>query len=107
VEYTLVQTEKGPLADKVELIGEPPKAESEGRCTGTVEWFNDEKGYGFIVGDDDGEEIFVHFKEIVIKKAGFRTLESGQKVEYDLVQSENGARAFNVKMINLPSSQSG
>lgn len=61
---------------------------------GTVKWFNSEKGYGFIECDD-GEDVFVHFTGI--QEEGFRTLEEGQAVEFDLVEGNRGPQAANVK----------
>ena len=61
---------------------------------GTVKWFNPEKGYGFI-SQNDGEDLFVHFSEI--KMDGFKTLDEGQKVEFDLVAGNKGPQADNVR----------
>ncbi|MBE7462507.1 MAG: cold-shock protein [Planctomycetes bacterium] len=63
--------------------------------TGKVKWFNDQKGYGFITPDDGGKDIFVHHSSIVAE--GFRSLAEGQAVEYEVVQSEKGPKAANVK----------
>ena len=60
---------------------------------GTVKWFNAEKGYGFITGED-GKDVFVHFS--AIQGDGFKTLDEGQKVTYDLVQGNRGMQAANV-----------
>ena len=60
---------------------------------GTVKWFNAEKGYGFITGED-GKDVFVHFS--AIQGEGFKTLDEGQKVTYDLVQGNRGMQAANV-----------
>lgn len=60
---------------------------------GTVKWFNSQKGYGFIVGED-GNDVFVHFSAIQVD--GYKTLEEGQKVEYDIEQSPRGPQAVNV-----------
>lgn len=54
---------------------------------GTVKWFNAEKGYGFI-SQADGEDLFVHFSEI--KMEGFRTLDEGQKVSFEITEGQNG-----------------
>ncbi|EKP95111.1 MULTISPECIES: cold-shock protein [Thermaerobacter] len=62
--------------------------------TGTVKWFNAEKGYGFITRDDGQGDVFVHFSAIV--GAGYRTLEEGQKVTFDVVEGEKGPKAQNV-----------
>ncbi|MFQ6117664.1 MAG: cold-shock protein [Candidatus Bipolaricaulia bacterium] len=60
---------------------------------GTVKWFNNSKGYGFIQ-QDNGDELFVHFTGI--KGQGFRTLREGQSVEFDIEQDAKGPRAVNV-----------
>lgn len=60
---------------------------------GKVKWFNAEKGYGFIE-HEGGEDVFVHFT--AIQGDGFRTLEEGQDVEFEIVQGERGAQAANV-----------
>lgn len=65
--------------------------------TGTVKWFNADKGYGFIVGED-GEEIFAHFSEI--QTEGFKSLDEGEKVEYDVVSSDRGPQASNIQKIS-------
>ena len=64
--------------------------------TGTVKWFNAEKGYGFIK-DEEGKDIFVHFSSI--NSDGYKTLEEGQKVTYDLVESDSGQQAKNVTVV--------
>ena len=60
---------------------------------GTVKWFNAEKGYGFIEGSND-EDIFVHYS--AIKSEGFKTLDEGQAVTFDVTQSDRGPQASNV-----------
>ncbi len=61
--------------------------------TGTVKWFNNEKGYGFI-DQDNGEDIFVHYS--AIEQEGYKTLCEGQKVEFELVETTKGLQALNV-----------
>lgn len=63
--------------------------------TGTVKWFNDTKGYGFIAGSEGGD-VFVHFSEIIQPEGTFKSLEIGQKVFYEIEQSERGPKAKNV-----------
>ena len=64
------------------------------RTTGVVKWFNAEKGYGFITPDDGGKDCFVHFS--AIQGGGFRKLEEGQKVEFEVGQGQKGPQAENV-----------
>lgn len=64
--------------------------------TGKVKWFNAQKGYGFITRDDGGD-VFVHYS--AINGQGYRTLEEGQKVEFDVVQGEKGPQAANVTVL--------
>jgi CspA family cold shock protein len=71
------------------------KGES-GMATGTVKWFNDAKGYGFIT-QDEGEDIFVHFSEI--SGEGFRSLAEGQKVEFEVTAGPKGKKAANVRKV--------
>jgi cold shock protein len=63
------------------------------RSTGTVKWFNDAKGFGFITMEG-GEDVFVHFSAIQAK--GFRSLAEGSQVEFDVVQGPKGLQAANV-----------
>ena len=65
-------------------------------ATGTVKWFNADNGFGFITVDN-GDEVFVHFSEI--QGNGFKTLEEGQKVEFDVTQSDRGPQASNVQKL--------
>ncbi len=66
------------------------------RKEGTVKWFNNSKGYGFIQ-QQDGEDLFVHFKSIVAD--GFKTLEEGQKVEFEIGEGQKGPQALEVKLV--------
>lgn len=68
----------------------------EERETGTVKWFSDRKGYGFIAREE-GEDVFVHFSEI--QQDGFRKLEKGQKVEFTLAEGEKGLQAQEVVVL--------
>ena len=62
-------------------------------ATGTVKWFNADKGYGFITVDN-GDEVFAHFSEI--QSDGFKTLEEGQKVEFEITQGTRGPQASHI-----------
>ena len=64
--------------------------------TGTVKWFNDAKGYGFI-SRQNGEDVFVHFS--AIQASGFRSLQEGQQVQFDVVKGPKGWQAENVKSV--------
>jgi cold shock protein len=63
-------------------------------ATGTVKWFNDAKGYGFITPEDGGKDLFVHHSQI--NSSGFRTLVEGAKVEYESREGTKGPEATNV-----------
>ncbi len=64
-------------------------------ATGTVKWFNDQKGYGFIAPDEGGKDLFVHHSNIVAE--GYRSLKEGQKVEFEPGQGRKGPEATNVR----------
>lgn len=66
-------------------------------ATGTVKWFNAEKGYGFITPEDGAKDLFVHFS--AIQAEGYKTLTEGQKVEYEATQGQKGPQASNVRVI--------
>jgi cold shock protein len=66
-------------------------------ATGTVKWFNDQKGYGFIKPDDAGKDLFVHHSAIVGN--GFKSLAEGAKVSYDTEQGQKGPAAANVQLV--------
>jgi len=63
-------------------------------ATGTVKWFNETKGFGFIAPDEGGEDLFAHFSAIQSK--GFRTLTEGQKVSFDVTTGPKGKQASNI-----------
>jgi CspA family cold shock protein len=63
--------------------------------TGTVKWFNDAKGYGFITPAGGGEDLFAHFKEI--QGTGFKTLKEGQRVEYVSARGQKGMQATQIR----------
>jgi len=66
-------------------------------ATGTVKWFNDAKGYGFITPDAGGKDIFVHFSAIL--GDGFKTLAEGAKVEFEETEGQKGPEARNVQIV--------
>lgn len=65
--------------------------------TGTVKWFDSQKGFGFITNEQSGKDIFVHFSGIALN--GFKTLEEGQQVSFDTTQGPRGKQAVNVNYI--------
>lgn len=65
--------------------------------TGTVKWFNESKGFGFIAPSDGGADVFVHFS--VIEGDGFRTLSEGQQVTFEVEKSQKGPQAVKVKPV--------
>jgi CspA family cold shock protein len=66
------------------------------RITGTVKWFNDAKGYGFLA-HDGGPDVFVHFS--AIQSSGFKSLSEGEKVEFEIVQGDKGPQAADVTKV--------
>ena len=76
------------MSDSNAAQGDNPKA------TGTVKWFNDAKGFGFITPDDGGEDLFAHFSSIQMN--GFKTLKEGQKVAFEIIQGPKGKQALNI-----------
>ncbi len=68
------------------------------RLTGRVKWFNAQKGYGFIVPDNGGKDLFVHYS--AIQSDGYKTLKEGQKVEFEVDSSDRGDKAVNVTVIS-------
>ncbi|HSU70744.1 MAG TPA: cold-shock protein [Micrococcaceae bacterium] len=66
-------------------------------ATGTVKWFNAEKGFGFISQDDGGPDVFAHYS--AISGGGYRSLEEDQKVEFEVVQGNKGLQAENIRLL--------
>jgi len=62
---------------------------------GTVKWFNDSKGFGFITPEDGGDDLFAHFS--AIQSSGFKTLAEGQRVSFDVVSGPKGLQAANIR----------
>ena len=82
-------------------LGNPPGQANARRgiaavATGTVKWFNNDKGYGFI-SQSDGADVFVHYT--AIQSQGYRSLEEGQAVEFEVQQSQKGLQAANVRVM--------
>ncbi|TFY89688.1 cold-shock protein [Pseudomonas nabeulensis] len=67
------------------------------KAAGTVKWFNAEKGFGFITPEGGGSDIFVHYSSIL--SDGFKTLEEGQQVEYEVKEGQKGPQADDVRVI--------
>jgi CspA family cold shock protein len=67
-------------------------------ATGTVKWFNDSKGFGFITPDGGGEDLFAHFS--AIQSSGFKTLKEGQQVEFEVTTGPKGKQASNIRPLN-------
>lgn len=67
-------------------------------ATGTVKWFNDAKGFGFITPDEGGDDLFAHFSAIMID--GFKSLAEGQRVSFDVVTGPKGLQAANIKPVD-------
>ena len=78
----------GTMQTLTELLG-------ENMATGTVKWFNGEKGYGFITQDDGNPDVFVHFS--AIQGDGYRSLDEGVAVEYEVTKGDKGLQADNVR----------
>lgn len=68
-------------------------------ATGIVKWFNDDKGFGFIE-QDIGEDVFVHYSEI--QGEGYKSLDEGDEVEFELEETDKGLSATNVKLLDQP-----
>ncbi|MGO1319135.1 MAG: cold-shock protein [Galactobacter sp.] len=66
-------------------------------ATGTVKWFNPDKGFGFIAPDDSSDDLFAHFS--AIQSNGFRTLDEGQRVEFEVAQGPKGLQAQDIRAI--------
>lgn len=69
-------------------------------ATGTVKWFNDAKGFGFIEPDEQGGDVFAHFSAITME--GFKTLKEGGRVEFELVEGPKGRLAQNIRSTDVP-----
>lgn len=77
------------------LALQPKEAKDKVMATGTVKWFNDAKGFGFITPDDGSEDLFAHFSAITM--SGFKSLKEGEKVQFDVLQGPKGKQASNIQ----------
>lgn len=92
-----LQTEDEQPVAETELEAEEAEAPQEGeKVEGTVKWFSNPKGYGFI-SREKGDDVFVHYS--AVQGSGFRSLSAGERVEFTVEQSEKGPRAANVKSL--------
>jgi cold shock protein len=82
------------------LRSSPVAALEQAMATGTVKWFNDAKGFGFIEPEAGGEDVFAHFSAIQME--GFRTLKQGGRVRFEIVQGPKGQLAQNIAAIDAP-----
>ncbi|HEY4356487.1 MAG TPA: cold shock domain-containing protein [Acidobacteriaceae bacterium] len=71
---------------------------------GTVRWFNNAKGYGFL-GRDEGADVFVHYSSVQMD--GYKSLKEGDQVEFDVIQGQQGPQADNVRILNRPADDPG
>jgi CspA family cold shock protein len=67
---------------------------------GIIKWFDNKKGFGFIAQDEGGQDVFVHFSSI--SGEGFKTLDEGDRVEFEVIQSDKGLKATNVTKLSSP-----
>lgn len=72
--------------------------------TGTVKWFNNAKGYGFILSDEGGEDLFAHYSAIMMD--GYKTLKAGQPVTFDTIPGDKGLHATNICAVSAASAES-
>ncbi len=79
------------------IRGPKTRKKDDDMATGTVKWFNADKGYGFIAPDDGTADVFAHFS--AISSSGFRSLEEGQKVEFDTERGQKGPQAANIRPV--------
>jgi CspA family cold shock protein len=88
--------EKLDLQRRIEEAGAPPRGRSVLKmASGTVKWFNDAKGFGFITPDDGSADLFAHYSAIA--SSGFKSLQEGQKVTYEATKGPKGMQASNIQ----------
>jgi cold shock protein len=88
----------GPHQQAAKSVGSMEPKGGVGMATGTVKWFNSEKGYGFITPDDGGKDLFVHFSGI--EGEGYKSLNEGQKVEFEETKGQKGPQANKVRALS-------
>jgi CspA family cold shock protein len=93
----LVSHYRLPIWDNSQECCKALRRERKVMTTGTVKWFNDSKGFGFISPADGGDDVFAHFSEI--QAEGFKSLQEGQTVEFDVTQGKKGLQASNIKQL--------
>src|SRR6266851_5258063 len=93
--FCIAYRRAGPGSERCAGLHPFHKRHSKRMATGTVKWFNDAKGYGFITPDDGSEDLFAHFSAIQMQ--GFKTLKEGQKVTFDVTQGPKGKQASNIQ----------
>ncbi len=81
--------------DNKKAVGNTEESGMSERVSGTVKWFNNAKGFGFITREESGDDVFVHFRSI--QGEGYRTLNEGQEVEFNLVEGPKGLQAEDVQ----------
>jgi CspA family cold shock protein len=84
-------------ASGVRIPRSPQPAKEQDMATGTVKWFNGDKGFGFIAQDGGGADVFAHFSAIA--SSGFRSLDENQRVEFDIAQGQKGLQAANIRSL--------
>lgn len=89
------QTKKHPVTAGQMQINQRKKEEVKEMAIGTVKWFNDAKGFGFITPDDGSEDLFAHFSAINMN--GFKSLKEGEKVSFEVLQGPKGKQASNIQ----------
>jgi CspA family cold shock protein len=83
--------------DRTSLPADRDEKRDVEMATGTVKWFNDAKGFGFITQDNGGEDVFCHYS--AIQGDGFKSLSEGQKVEFEVTKGPKGLQAANVRKV--------
>jgi len=99
VAFLVVDGEKGPQADHLLPLGADTSRPADDGADGTVSWYDDEKGFGFIAPERGGDDVFVHVKAL---GGGLSELVEGDRVTFDVVESDRGPQARNVQLVGAP-----